>query len=124
MSVSYPRVLVANAPTGAQLDLPVIDAGFGRDALVVFQIVGNDSWNGSVRTLMRINGADRSTVANVPFLQCAHTDELTKQEKNNTTDITTAGIYSVHAHGAEVMLRILNTGSTGTVTILAHSVDG
>ncbi len=122
---SFPKKVVTWAGSTSQT-VQLNDQAFGTVGRVVFQVVATGGWDDTIRVSRRIQGADRPPVqvASVPWVRSAYRNEATQADVNSSTDISAAGLYSVFCDGTDVQLEQMDTGSTGSVSILYHGIAG
>jgi hypothetical protein len=101
------------------------DQQFGVVGRVVLQVITSGGWNGAIRVYRRVQGAERlEPSVTVPWVRSAYRNESGQADVNNTTDITTANLYSIFVDGTDVRLEAQASGDAGTVTIVATAIGG
>ena len=125
MAGSYPRVVARDWAAGVAQTVDLKDQQFGVVGRVVLQVITSGGWNGAIRVYRRVQGAERlEPSVTVPWVRSAYRNESGQADVNNTTDITTANLYSIFVDGTDVRLEAQASGDAGTVTIVATAIGG
>jgi len=122
---SYPKRQVVFT-AGVAGEIVMADQAFGQVGRVVFQVVTAGGWNDAIRVYRRIQGSGRleNPAVAAPWVRSAYRNESGQADVNNTTDVTTANIFSVMADGTDIKLEQQASGDAGTATVLFHGLAG